>query len=136
MGVYEVHEAAPLGERHAGSVERESRERQCISAAGRDERGAAGEHEAGGAAHADELRPRRQVQVAGTIDARAECQRHPPGRGLVDGCLQGARLIVGAAGAHAQMARIDPERRARSRGGAPRGERIGGGSHSGGRESE
>jgi hypothetical protein len=71
------------------------------------------------------LCPRRQLQVAGTIDAGAERERYARGRRLVDGALQGARLIVGAAGAHAEMARIDAERRAWSRSGATGGERIG-----------
>ena len=42
--------------------------------------GPSAEHETGGAAHADDLRAGRQVQVAGTIDAGRERQRHPRGR--------------------------------------------------------
>jgi hypothetical protein len=60
-GVREVHEAAALGEGQAGTVEREAGERQGVGAVSRHQRRPAREHEPGGAAHAGQLRPGRQI---------------------------------------------------------------------------
>ena len=115
-GVREMNETAAARQRPAGAVELEAGERQRVGAVGRDQRRAAREHEPGGAAHADELRSGRQVQ-----SRRRDRRRAPSASGTrapaawsMAAC-SARRLVVGAAGAQAEMSGVDAGGRARRR---------------------
>jgi hypothetical protein len=62
------------------------------------------------------LRAGRKSQQAGAIDSGRQCQGAFRPRGLVDGALQGSGLVVGAAGPHAELGDIAPERGRQRRG--------------------
>ena len=62
------------------------------------------------ATHAEELSAASEPQLPGTIDAGRQRQRDLGAGGLVDGALQGFGLIVRAAGTHAILGSIAPER--------------------------
>src|SRR5581483_1476713 len=119
----EMHKAALRGKGDAGAVEHQSGERRGVGACRRDERRATRQDEPGCAAHADDLPARRQPQVAGTVDAGRERQRHACSGSAVDGRLQSARLVVGAAGAHAELGSIQAEDRDGTCSGPSRDER-------------
>ena len=84
-----------------------------VAAARRDERRAAGEDKARGAAHADDLRTGRKAEFASAVLARTKHQRHAGARGLVDRRLQHVGLVGAAAGAHAELRRVDAQGRQR-----------------------
>ena len=64
----------------------------------------------GRAAHADELRAALEAQHAGAVDTRRQRQRHLRARRLIDGALQIAGLVVGAAGPHAILGDVAAKR--------------------------
>src|SRR5207247_1013582 len=66
--------------------------------------------EVGRPANADQLRAVRKAQHAGAIDARRQRQRRLRAHGFVDRALQFRGLIVGAAGTHAILRNVAPER--------------------------
>ena len=110
-----MHQAAPRRQRNAAAVERDAGQADAAGAFALQHRRAAVEDEPGRAAHADQLRAAWQAQHAGAIDAGRQRQRHLRARGLVDRALQGAGLVVGAAGPHAILRGVAPERRGRRR---------------------
>jgi hypothetical protein len=105
-----MHEAAPCRQRNAAAVERDAGEAEMSAALALEHRGAAIEDEPGRATRANQLRPIRQTQQAGTIDAGRQRQWRLYARGFIDGALQGFRLIVGTAGPHAVLRGVTPER--------------------------
>ena len=112
-----MHQAAPRRQRNAAAVERDAGKADAAGAFALQHRGAAGEDELGRAAHADQLRAVLQAKHAGAVDAGRQRQRHLRARGFVDGALQRAGLIVGAAGPHAILRGVAAER---ARSAAPR----------------
>jgi len=81
-----------------------------VAGPGPEEGGAVGEDKLGCAAHAAQLRTRRQLDVAHAIDAGRNGKRGPQARSLVDRALEHAALVVLAAWAQAEMGGIEPER--------------------------
>ena len=105
-----VHEAAPLRQRNVAAIERDAGEADTAGAFAQEHGSAAAEDEFGRAAHADELRAAREAKHAGAVDAWRQRQRHLRTRGLVDGALEAAGLVVGAAGPHAILRGVAAER--------------------------
>ena len=68
------------------------------------------EEELGRAAHADELRIGGQLQIADAIAAGRDRERHAVAGGFVDGALERAALVVGAAGAQPELRGVNAER--------------------------
>ena len=105
---FQLHESAPLRQWPLGAIEHEPGQRHMIRTSGRNEGGAFGQNQLGRATHADELRAGRKLQIAGAIDAGRDGERAARARGLVDGALQGAALVVGMAGAHPELPASTP----------------------------
>src|SRR5450432_56636 len=85
-------------QRNAGAIQREVGKTDAVGAFALKHRRAAGEHEPGRAAHADQLGAALQAKHAGAIDARRQRQRHLRAGGIVDRPLQDLGLVVGTAG--------------------------------------
>src|SRR5205807_7317968 len=67
----------------------------------------------------------RQLQIAGPVDAGRDRERRVGARGRIDGGLQHAALVLAAAGAQAEMRRVEPERSERRSGSGGEGGRGG-----------
>jgi hypothetical protein len=129
----ETDEGASFRQRQPGAVERQSFERHVLRVRRDQQRGRAGKDQARGAAHTDELRPGRKPQPSRAVDAGREHERHAGAGRPVDGGLQSLRLVVRAAGAHAEVGGVQSQMRQRSGRRPPRQgrKRRGGGSASG-----
>ena len=107
--VLDVQEAAPVGQAALLAVEHQAGERDVLGAGRADQRGAVAEDQLGRAAHADDLRVGGKLEIADAIAAGRDRERRAVACGLVDGALEGAALVVGAAGTAARSA--NPRRR-------------------------
>jgi len=110
-----MHQAAPHRQSNAGAIQREVGKTNAVGAFALKHRRAAGEHEPGRAAHADQLGAALQAKHPGAIDARRQRQRHLRAGGIVDRPLQDLGLVVGTAGPDAIMRGVAPERRGQRR---------------------
>ena len=110
-----MHQAAPRRQRNAAAIQRDAGEADAAGAFALKHRRAAAENEPGRAAHADQLRAVLQAKQPGAIDARRQRQRHLRARGIVDRPLQHSGLVFGAAGTHAILRGVAPERRGQRR---------------------
>jgi hypothetical protein len=113
--LFEDHQSAVLRQRPATALDGETRERDVIAATCRNQRGTAGEDEPRRAAHANQLGAARQRKPANAVIAGTKHQGHAGARGLVDRRLQHVALVGAAAGAHAELRRINAERGKRRR---------------------
>ena len=110
-----MHEAAPRRQLDAAAVQRDVGQPDAACAFARKHRRAAGEDKFGRAAHADQLAAAGEPQQTGAVDTGRQCERHLRAGGLVDRALQRAGLVVRAAGPHAILRGVAPERRGRRR---------------------
>ncbi len=109
----DMDQAAIFRQRFILAFEDEAGERHVVGAVRGNQRRSAFEDQARRAAHAHDLGPGRQLELAGAIFARAEHERHPCACGLIDGVLQRRSLFHRAARAHAELHRIHAQHRHR-----------------------
>src|ERR1700743_1854859 len=104
-----MQQPAPLGQGPFPAVEDEARERDAIGAGCRSKRRAVGEFQPRGAANANGVCARRKLDVAAAIDTWCQRQRRAAAGGFVDGVLETAALVVGAAWMQAEMRGVEAE---------------------------
>ena len=109
----------------------ESAQRYVIGVIGHDQRRAIRKEKLGGAAHAHELRARRQPDIPDAIVAGRDRQRLPRARGFIDGALQRLALIVVTARTQPKMGGVDAEAADRRGVSGPRRRAQGGGGANG-----